>query len=73
MRDKSKKPEIRLVVDYRYLIPHTIPVQTHIPNCLDILDEIAQVKPRYFSSLDANSGFWQQALEPDSRKYTFSL
>ena len=70
MRDKSKKPEIRLVVDYRYLNAHTIPVQTHIPNCLDILDEIAQVKPRYFSSLDANSGFWQQALEPDSRKYT---
>lgn len=70
MRDKTKKPEIRLVVDYRYLNACTIPVQSHIPNTLDILDEIAQTKPKYFTSLDANSGFWQQALDPDSRKYT---
>ena len=70
MRDANTKPEIRLCVDYRYLNGCTIPQQTHIVNTREIMDDIGRAKPKYFTTLDLNSGFFQQALSPDSQQYT---
>ena len=70
MRDKNSVPEIRLCVDFRYLNAHTLAEQTHIVNSRELMDDISMVKPRYFTTLDLSLGFFQQALDPESRQYT---
>ena len=62
--------EIRLVVDYR-AVNKLVQKDAHpLPRMDDAFANVASKKPRYFSSLDLQSGYFQIDLEPDSRKFT---
>jgi transposase InsO family protein len=69
----TQPAEYRLVVDYRYLNAHCLPPQTHLSNVRELLDEIGQSSPRWFTSLDVKNSFFQHALHPDSRHLTSFL
>jgi hypothetical protein len=66
-------PSYRLVVDFRYLNANSVPEQTHINNVRELIDEVGASRPRYFTTLDAKSGFFQQSLDPESQPLTAFL
>ena len=68
----SKKDDIspRFVIDLRALNAQSKPIFYPLPNLPQILDELAEKRPKYFSSLDLRSGYWQLNLDPDSQLKT---
>lgn len=66
--DKSGEKKWRLVVDYRQLNNKIQDDKFPLPNITEILDSLAG--SIYFSKLDLSQGYYQLALDKDSRKYT---
>ncbi|CAF3794553.1 unnamed protein product [Rotaria sordida] len=64
----KKDGSLRFCIDYRELNAVTIRDVYPIPRIDDTLDQLQYAK--YFSSMDLRSGFWQIALDPDSRDKT---
>ena len=69
----SGKPELRLVIDFRHLNASSIYGKLEIPRIPDLIDTIGRIKPRYFTSLDLRSGYWQQCLTDESIPLTSFL
>lgn len=65
---KPKSKELRLVYDLRQLNQRTVREDYPIPNIHDLLDGFHGAK--YFSVVDAASGFTQIRMAEDSIKYT---
>ena len=65
MSTKNGEKKFRLTVDYSvlngYIKPNTFP----IPRIRDVLDKLSGAK--YFSNIDARSGFWNLKLDKKSR------
>lgn len=59
---------LRLCIDYRALNKRTIKDNYPIPRRNEILDPLATA--RYFSTLDATSGFYQIALDEETKEKT---
>ena len=57
-------------VDYRELNHRTEPRNFPLPRLSDIFDQIGEAKPRYFSVLDMQSGFWQMPVNPADKDKT---
>ena len=66
--DSSGQKKWRLVIDYRKLNDRIQDDKFPLPNITEILDSLSG--SIYFSHLDLYSGYYQQELEEDSRKYT---
>jgi len=60
----------RLVMDYRKLNSIVDPVIFNLPPVNDLVAEVAATKPKWLSSVDVISFFWQLPLSEQSRKYT---
>ena len=66
----KKSGAFRFVADLRKL-NSCIKVDAHpLPTVEESLDFIGQASPKYFTTLDLQSGFYQTALHKDSRPYT---
>lgn len=65
-----KKPnnEIRICLDPQILNNACMKDQTHIPTFEELMQDLNNAK--YFSTLDANRGFWQIKLDQESSKLT---
>ena len=69
-RPVGAPPQYRMVVDYRHLNTH-LKARFYPLNDLDhSLRKIAEAKPKYFSTLDLFSSFYQQRLSPESSVFT---
>ena len=68
---KPGKPgEIRLVVDFRS-VNKLVQKDLHpLPRIEDIFVQVSSTQPKFFSSLDLQSGYFQLDLEPGSRRFT---
>ena len=62
--------EVRLCIDYRYLNSVTLNPCVLIPRLPNLVDTIGSKKPRFFSTLDLKSGYFQQGLTEQSRPLT---
>lgn len=60
----------RLVVDYRHINLVTRPQYTNIPRIDDTLDSLGEAKPKIFSVLDLESGFYQVPIDERDRDAT---
>ncbi len=67
---KGQDKSYRLVIDYRALNACTIPLCLRLPRLDEVMDEIGQSHPKYFTTLDLQSGFHQMDLHKDSRDKT---
>ena len=67
-KNKSVFESWRIVQDFRLLNRLTVPMRYPSHHLFDLLDRVSQGE--YFSILDLASGFWNQSLEEDHRKYT---
>lgn len=68
---KASQPMVeqyRLVHDYRHLNSNTVRNAYPLHHLYDLLDKVSAAK--VWSVIDLSSGFWNQELHPDSRKYT---
>ena len=54
---------VRLAIDYRYLNKYTIPDEFPVPDISSLLQEVRQAK--FITTVDAKSGYWQTAVNPD--------
>ncbi len=70
LQNNGKTREIRFCIDLRHVNACSIPTQAHIANVHDILDAVGSCNPRYMTTLDMSSAYFQQALDPESRQYT---
>lgn len=74
--DGDKNKNYRFIADLRTLNSVMVKDQFLVPNINDLLDSICMsydddsMKPRFFTSLDLKSGYFQLALHEDSHKYT---
>ena len=67
----KKDGTLRFCVDYRRLNAVTIPDTYPLPRMDDCIDSLGDAT--IFTTLDANSGYWQLPLDPDDRdKSTFT-
>lgn len=66
--DPSGEKKWRLVIDYRKLNDRIQDDKFPLPNITEILDSLSG--SIYFSHLDLFSGYYQQELEKESRKFT---
>lgn len=64
---KKRSGEWRFAVDYRKLNKITVPLSFPLPHLETVFDAIGHAKPRYFSSLDLRSGFWQIKMSEKSK------
>ena len=67
-KNKSLIEQWRIVQDYRLLNKNTIKMRYPINHIHDLLNKVAQGS--YFSVLDLASGFWNQEMDEDCKKYT---
>ena len=67
---KPGGPELRVVLDYRALNNASLPDRYSMKEVMECIDEVGRDKSVVFSALDLTAGFWQQALEEQSRQYT---
>ena len=67
---KKKTGDYRFAVDYRKLNAVTEDLFFSIPTFSEVVDTVAEAKPRLFSTLDLASGFWQVPLDPETKHKT---
>ena len=60
----------RFCVDYRQLNQRTLPDSYPMPRVDEALDSIGQAQPKYFTTLDLRSGYWQIAMDDKSKELT---
>jgi hypothetical protein len=60
---QKKGEKWRFCVDYRVLNKLTVPGRYPLPRIDGILDKLGPA--RFFTTLDAQSGYWQIQLHPD--------
>ncbi len=60
----------RIVLDFRRLNSITFQDKYVVRTVQSCIDRIGYMNGRIFSTLDLTSGFWQQNLDEDSRKYS---
>jgi len=65
MKGPDGKGGVRLAVDYRHVNQFSQGDRFPSPDVQDVLQRVG--KARYISCFDANSGFWQLGLHPNSR------
>ena len=65
---RKKDGSCRFCVDYRILNSHTYKDSYPLPRIEDCLDSLSGSK--YFATLDLASGYWQVALDDESRQKT---
>ena len=66
----GRPEEIRLVVDFRG-VNKLVQKDLHpLPRMEDVFEQVSSSQPKYFSSLDLQSGYFQLNLDNESRKYT---
>ena len=65
---RKKDGTLRFCVDYQGLNSVTKKDNFPLPRIDDLLDQIGE--SRYFSTLDLASGYWQIAMDPNSREKT---
>ena len=65
---KKEEGEIRIVVDFKALNTKLVKDREPISSSQAIFSALNKCK--YFSTIDLKNGFWQIALDPQSRKYT---
>ena len=64
----KKDGTYRMVIDYREINAITRTINFPLPNPTEIFDRLAGSS--IFSTLDLKAGYWQIAMEEDSKKYT---
>ena len=65
--------EIRLCIDYRKVNALTKVEAFPLPRCSDIIDVLGKIKPKWFTTLDCTSGYWQLPMnEGDQEKTAFT-
>lgn len=64
---KKNLGEFRFFVDYRKLNKSTIPMSISLPQLKDVFDSLRAPSPKYFTSLDLKSGFWQLEMDPSNK------
>ena len=67
---KKKNGKWRPVIDLRKVNKHTVDDFYSIKDIRTCLDTVGSARPSVFSSMDMQSGFFQQNLDPTSRPYT---
>ena len=67
---KPNGQDPRFCVDYRALNQKTLGEAYPMPLVQESLDALGQTQPQYFSTLDLRSGYWQIAMEDDSKDFT---
>ena len=67
---KPRGQPLRFCVDYRQLNQRTISDSYPMPRVDEALDSIGQARPQYFSTLDLRSGYWQIAMDEESKDFT---
>ncbi len=67
---KKNGTEHRLVTDLRGLNSKTVVMANPLPTTQEALENIGMAKPKWFSTMDLQSGFFQAELDPDSKQYT---
>jgi hypothetical protein len=65
-----KGQSFRLVVDYRKLNEQTIPENFPMQNITDLLQALGSNHPKFFTSLDMQSGYHQIPITESAREYT---
>ena len=63
---KKKSGEYRFAIDYRHLNKVTEPISFPLPRLECIFDMLGESQPKYFSTLDLASGFWQIPMDPET-------
>ena len=66
----SDKPSYRLVIDYRKVNQLTSGSRFPLRSLNSIIDQVGQKKPKFFSSFDLFSGFFQVPLDPETAHKT---
>jgi transposase InsO family protein/ribonuclease HI len=61
---------LRVVLDYRRINTNSLPDRYSIREVREYVDEVGRSNSKIFSTVDLTSGFWQQALEEESREYS---
>ena len=61
---------LRVVLDYRQLNEASMTDRYCIREIRECVDEVGRNQSAVFAALDLTAGFWQQALEEESRQYT---
>ena len=64
---------MRMVIDYRALNAVTIPKYLRIPRLDEVLDDVGQNRPKFFSTFDLQSGYHQVPIDEGSRDKTAFL
>ena len=67
-QDAPLVEQYRIVHDYRRLNDNTVKDSYPMHNLYDLLDKVSQAK--IWSVIDLSSGFWNQSLDKNSRKFT---
>ena len=67
---KAGKNEYRFAIDFRKLNEITARDNFPLPNINDTLDILGSANPRYFTTLDLASGYWQIGLAEDAKPKT---
>jgi O-acetyl-ADP-ribose deacetylase (regulator of RNase III) len=67
---KKKDGTQRFCVDYREVNARSKIISYPLPTLEEVFDNIAEAKPKLFTSLDLFSGYWQAILDPESAEKT---
>ena len=59
--------------DFRAINTETLLEPYSMKNLQDIMEDLSRARSKLFSKIDLTSGFWQMFLNPECRKYTFTL
>jgi hypothetical protein len=61
---------MRCVLDYRGVNAKSLPDRYSIREVRECIDEVGRLGSKIFTTVDLTAGFWQQALEEESRQFT---